>query len=493
MRAWPKHPVIYEINTWVWLAELGRKHGRHVDLGTVPPEEWDAIASLGFDAVWFMGVWERSPAGIEISMRNLGLLEDFRRALPDFSPVDNVGSPYCVRRYVVDGHLGGTEGLAAARRSLSSRRMRLLLDFVPNHVAPDHPWVGQHPDHFIRGSAEDARKDEKSFTEVAGTVFALGRDPFFPAWPDVLQLDAFHPRLRQAVIETLSTIAEQCDGIRCDMAMLLLDEVFERTWGARAGPRPAQDYWRTVIPAIKGKHPGFEFIAEAYWDLEWELQQQGFDHCYDKKLYDRMEHGDAEGIRLHLLADRSYQEGMVRFIENHDEPRAAAAFPPAKARAAAVAVLTLPGARLLHEGQLEGRKVRLPVFLGRRPAEPVDEDLRAFHGRLLGVVARDVFRDGEWRLCDRSGWPDNQTFRSVLAWCWSKGGERYLVVINFGQDAAQARVHVPWEDLGGRTWRLIDTLAGGTYDRSGDEMWGAGLYVDLAPWQCHLFRLESHP
>ncbi len=293
------------------------------------------------------------------------------------------------------------------------------------------------------------------------------------------------------MIETLSEIAEQCDGVRCDMAMLFLNQIFERTWGARAGARPVDDYWASVIPAIKERHPGFKFIAEAYWDLEWELQQQGFDHCYDKKLYDRMEHGDPESVRLHLLADRAYQEGMVRFIENHDEPRAAAAFPSGKARAAAVAVLTLPGAKLLHEGQLEGRKVRLPVFLGRRPAEPVDEDLRAFYGRLLGAVAREVFRDGEWRLCERSGWPDNQTHRSVLAWCWAKAGERYLVVINFGQDAAQARVRVPWEDLGGGTWRLTDTLVGETHERHGDEMLGAGLYVDLAPWQCHLFRLES--
>ncbi len=460
MRAWPRHPDIYEINTWVWLAEMGRKHGRRVNLGTVPREEWDAIASLGFDAVWLMGVWERSPAGIGISMRNSGLLEDFRRALPDFSPEDNVGSPYCVRRYAVDEHLGGTEGLAAARHALATRGLRLLLDFVPNHVAPDHPWVGQHPDYFIRGSAEDARKDEKSFIEVEGAVFALGRDPFFPAWPDVLQLNAFHPGLRRAVIETLSEIADQCDGIRCDMAMLLLNQIFERTWGTRAGPRPADDYWASVIPAIQERHPGFRFIAEAYWDLEWELQQQGFDHCYDKKLYDRMEHGDAENVRLHLLADRAYQDGMVRFIENHDEPRAAAAFPPGKARAAAVAVLTLPGARLLHEGQLEGRKVRLPVFLGRRPEERTDGSLRSFYERLLGVVTRDPFHDGEWRLCERSGWPDNQTHRSVLAWCWAKADDRTLVVINFGQDAAQARVRVPWADLGGKIWRLTDTLAG---------------------------------
>ncbi len=156
MNTWPKYPVIYEINTWVWLGELSRKCGKSVDLATVPEQEWDALATQGFDAVWFMGVWERSPAGIDISMRNQELVEGFRRALPDFTAADNVGSPYCVRRYLVDKHLGGPKGLAAARRKLSERGLRLLLDFVPNHVAPDHPWVGKHPEYFVRGSEDDA-------------------------------------------------------------------------------------------------------------------------------------------------------------------------------------------------------------------------------------------------------------------------------------------------------------------------------------------------
>jgi glycosidase len=489
MKPWPGHPVIYEINTWVWLGELSRKHGRPVDLGTVPAEEWESVAACGADAVWFMGVWERSPAGIAISLRNPGLLEDFHRALPDFEPADNVGSPYCVRNYVVDGRLGGPAGLAAARRELAGRGMRLILDFVPNHVAPDHPWVNEHPGYFVRGDEQDLRDDPASFVEAAGRVFACGRDPFFPAWPDVLQLNAFDPGLRQAALETVLDIAGQCDGVRCDMAMVMLNDVFGRTWGRRAGSRPDEDYWRVLIPAVKAARPDFRFLAEAYWDLEWELQQQGFDACYDKRLYDRMEHEGAGSVRGHLLADRAYQEGMVRFIENHDEPRAAAAFPGGKGRAAAVAVMTLPGFRLLHEGQFEGRRARLPVFLARRPDEPVDPDLADFYTRLLRETSRDAFRNGRWRLCEGSGWPDNQTCRNVLAWCRDGDGERFLVVVNFSSERSQARVQVPWEDLRGGRWRLKDVLADEFFDRSGDEMRNEGVFVDLGPWGCHVFEV----
>jgi hypothetical protein len=491
MKAWPKHPVIYEINTWVWLNELSRKYSRSVTLSTVPKEEWDFLSSLGADAVWFMGVWERSPKGIQVALKNEGLMAEFRRVLPDLRPEDVVGSPYCVRKYVVDAHLGGPEGLAAARNMLRERGLRLILDFVPNHVAPDHPWVTEHPDYFIQGTYDECLREPTAFIAAGGSVFACGRDPYFPAWPDVLQLNAFALGLRKAVIDTTSSIAGQCDGIRCDMAMLVLNNIFERTWGTRAGQRPDKDYWSTIIPAIKSKHPEFRFIAEAYWDLEWELQQQGFDFCYDKKLYDRMEHDNSESIRQHLLADLSYQERLVRFVENHDEPRAAATFPSGKGRAAAVAILTLPGAKLLHEGQFEGMKVRLPVFLGRRPAETIDHDLAAFYGRLLKELNRDVFRNGEWLLCERSGWPDNQGYLNILSWCWAKDEERYLIVINFSDVTSQARVHVPWDELRGKTWRLSDSLSGETYERDGNDMRDSGLHVDLRPWGFHFFCLNS--
>jgi hypothetical protein len=489
MPGWPRYPVLYEINTWVWLSELSLKSGTAVDLGSVPQAEWDAIAKYGFDAVWFMGVWERSPAGIAIANQNPNLLTDFRRALPDFTPEDNVGSPYCIRRYVVDAHLGGGQGLAVARRELSKRGMRLLLDFVPNHVAPDHPWVLEHSDYFIQGTGEEARNDPSSYIEIQGKFYACGRDPNFPPWPDVLQLNAFAPGLRQAAKETVLSIAAQCDGVRCDMAMLVLNQIFARTWGGRAGHPPSTGYWSDVIPAVKSGHPDFCFIAEAYWDLEWELQHQGFDFCYDKRLYDRLEHGEAAGIQLHLGADLAYQEKLVRFLENHDEPRAAAAFSRAGEEAAAVIASSLPGARLLHEGQLEGRKIRLPVFLGRRPAEPVDLGIQTFYEKLLAAIHAPVFHDGGWKLCGCGGWPDNQSCQNLVAWSWVMDNDRRLIVVSLAEHAVQARVLVPWEEIRGATWRLTDAFSGWSCNRDGNEMVATGLYVELEAWGFYFFQI----
>jgi len=497
MNPWPKYPVIYEVNTWAWLNELGQKYGRRVDLGAVPPEEWEYFSGLEIDALWFMGVWERSEAGIEIALRQEDQLAEYQRALPDFARKDVVGSPYCVRRYAVDEQLGGPRGLAVAREELAKRGIRLLLDFVPNHTAQDSPWICSHPEYFIQGDGDDLAKDPLAFFEakVSGSngrvVFACGRDPFFPPWQDVAQVNAFNPGLRRASVETLWSILEQCDGIRCDMAMLLMNAVFEKTWGGRAGEVPVKQYWVEIIDEVRRRFPAAVFIAEAYWDLEWELMQQGFDFCYDKRLYDRLVSGTAGEIRLHLLADMTFQNRLLRFIENHDEPRAAAAFSPRRERCAAVALTTLPGAKLIHDGQIEGRRVKVPVALGRRPLEKPQTSLQSFYHRLLNITGSECFHDGQWKLCDQTGWPDNASWMDILVWCWAKQEERYLIAVNLSDHRSQALIQIPWQDIGGATWKLTDVLSGIEYTRDGDQMRISGLYVDLESWGWHFFRFSS--
>jgi hypothetical protein len=269
-----------------------------------------------------------------------------------------------------------------------------------------------------------------------------------------------------------------------------LTDIFAQTWGERAGERPATEYWDDVIRAVKATHPGFVFLAEAYWDKEWSLQQLGFDFCYDKRLYDRLLHEGAGSVRGHLQADPAYQRRLVRFIENHDEPRAAAAFPAEKERAAAVVASTQMGARLFHEGQFEGRRVKVPVFLARRPPEPPDAGLAEFYRRLLSALRLAPMQAGEWRSCACSGWPDNATCENLVASSWRTDGAWVLVVVNLSAAPAQGRVHPPWSDLGGRTWRLVDVLSGDAYERDGTEMQTTGLYVDLPAWGAHLFSVD---
>jgi hypothetical protein len=487
----PAHPFIYEINTWPWLESVSSDEGRIVDLGSVPTRYWDEIGELGFDAVWLMGVWQRSPIGIDIALSNGDLRDAFQAALPDWRPADVVGSPYCIRDYTVDEHLGGPAGLAIARAALAARGIRLLLDFVPNHVAPEHSWTTQQPELFVTGTQADLDSDPASFIEVAGRVLARGRDPYFPAWPDVVQLDAFAPGLRTAATSTLRMIADQCDGVRCDMAMLLTNDVFSRTWGTRVGPPPNSEYWPTVIDGVHESYPEFLFLAEAYWDMEWALMQQGFDYCYDKRLYDRLAAGEVGQLWQHLLADNGYQNALVRFVENHDEPRAVTAFGSRRAPAVAVAALTQTGARLIHQGQLQGRRVRLPVFLGRFPAEPVDPELEVFYRGLLGALSDPTFRGGRWVLGDRRGWPGNDSFERLVAWSWH-GDTRWLIVVNLSDDTATGLIRAPFADLSGHHWQLVDPTQNITFDRDGADLVD-GLYVELAAWRWHLLRLDPAP
>ena len=258
-----------------------------------------------------------------------------------------------------------------------------------------------------------------------------------------------------------------------------------------AGSAPDEDYWREVIPAVKSSHPEFRFIAEAYWDLELTLLEQGFDACYDKRLYDQLVHGHAESVREHLLRFCAVQDRLVRFIENHDEPRATVVLPASRNHAAAVVVATLPGIRLWHNGQIEGRRIKTPVQLGRRPTELEDQALRQFYLRLSVIASDPALRRGEWLLCEAAGSVDNLTYSNLLAWCWKDGESRWLVVVNYSAEEAQGRVRVPWLDVAGKLWRLVDRLTDVTYDRDGDELSELGLFVRLEAWTCHILCFES--
>jgi len=230
-------------------------------------------------------------------------------------------------------------------------------------------------------------------------------------------------------------------------------EIFQRTWGERSWPTdgsPPVDtpFWPETIGRVKAKNPGFIFMAEVYWDLEWTLMQQGFDYCYDKSLYDRLLSRDAGSVRAHLWADMAYQNKLARFLENHDEPRAAHDFPVPVHQAAAIITYLTPGLRFFHEGQLEGRRVKVSMHLGRRPEEPVDPVLQEFYGKLLACLKRPEVREGHWQLLDvHPAWDGNHSWDRFLAFAWEGDNhQRLLITVNYGP--AQGQCHVAWPFVG---------------------------------------------
>ena len=232
-------------------------------------------------------------------------------------------------------------------------------------------------------------------------------------------------------------------------------------------------------------------MAEVYWDLEWELQQQGFDYTYDKRLYDRLEHGAARPVREHLFASPDFQDRSARFLENHDEPRAAATFAPDVHRAASVVTYFTPGLRFVHQGQREGKRVRIPVHLGRGPAEPRDAEMEHFYEDLLACLRDAAFRLGSWQLLEcRPAWDGNPTHDDFLSFGWSGPGDlRRLVAVNYSGHQSQCYVSLPWGDLAGRSFRLRDRLGPAVYDRHGDDLAARGLFLDLPAWGHHAFEV----
>jgi hypothetical protein len=487
----PRCPALYQLNTRVRLTEIGRGLGRRATLDDIGDAEVDRWAAQGFDWVWLLSVWHTGDAGRRVSLANPDWRREFEATLPDLSDDDVGGSGFAIRGYTVHDALGGDAALQRLRERMRRRGLKLMLDFVPNHLALDHPWVQQHPDRFVQGRAEDLDRAPRNWCRIATpagpTVFAHGRDPSFDGWPDTLQLDWSNPAVHEAMRDELLRIATRCDGVRCDMAMLLEPEVFERTWGRRCEP-----FWPRAIAAVKAEHPGFEFAAEVYWDLEWALQQQGFDHTYDKRLVDRLRAGAARPVREHLQAGLDYQDRLLRFLENHDEPRAAAVFDRDAHVAAALVAYSTPGLRLFHQGQLEGRRLRVSPHLVRAPDEPVDAAIAAFYARLLDALKHPLLRDGRWTLLDcQPAWDGNPTADDFVAWAWTGDAAAWLcAAVNFSPHPSQCFVRLPAARVVGPMHRFIDRIGGVAYDRHGDDLLGRGLYLDLPAWGGHLFEVR---
>jgi Alpha amylase, catalytic domain len=487
----PVHPALYQINTRVWVTALSASVGRQATLDDIPDLELDRIAASGFDWVWFLSVWSTGAAGQRISRGTRKWRGEFERTLPDLREDDIAGSGFAITAYTAHPRLGGDIALSRLRDRMHRRGLRLMLDFVPNHTAVDHPWVEEHVEYYVGATEHDLAQAPQNYATIQGekgvSFLAYGRDPYFPGWPDTLQLNYANPATQAAMIGELEKVADKCDGVRCDMAMLVLPAVFERTWGL--SPEP---FWPKATRRVRERSPGFSFIAEVYWDLEWTVLQQGFDYAYDKRLYDRLRAGQAREAGAHLQAPLDYQKHLARFLENHDESRAATSFARDMHEAAAVITYLSPGLRFFHQGQLDGHRRWISPHLVRAPNEPVDEALQRFYINLLTVLRQPTVRNGEWQLLDcTAAWDGNWTNDCCIAWCWDGAAQRWLIVVNYAANQSQCYVRIRWSDLAGAKVGLRDLMSPAAYERDGADLIARGLYIDLPPWGFQVFDVSS--
>ena len=371
---------IYEINTRVHCSSFDQ----------ITALELAGLAELGFDAVWMMGVWRISDGATKISR---------------ITSEDYEGSPYAVPTYELSRELGGRRHFSQLVKRAHDAGLSVIVDFVSNHMALDSPWITQRPDLFVR-SDTSARKQSTSefFLHRSGEVFAFGRDPYFPPWNDTAQLDYANEALRTRMVEVLKQISRYADGVRCDMAMLVLKDSFRRLWyplitDSSYDQRMPEEFWDQAIKAVKAVNPNFKFIAEAYWDKEDSLRSLGFDLCYEKKLYDGLVAHDLGRVLERLRRDSAALHGSLYFTENHDEPRAASVFGTADNLAAAALILSIPGSVLMHEGQMDGKHERLPVQrIKPLTEEPQDVAMHESYVQLLKITDDDVFKKGDFEL-----------------------------------------------------------------------------------------------
>jgi len=487
------HQQLFEINTRAWLYSLRRKIKRELSLLTIPDDIWIKIIEKGFDWIWLMGVWKHSPLKQEELMKHPGLIKEITNSLPNWDYTDVIGSPYSIDNYELNPHLGQPDDLVLLKRKLNDFGAKLMLDFVPNHFGSASELVLTNPEYFI--STNSAPKEKSLFRHVEtekGTQWvAYGKDPYFPPWTDTFQLNYFNGETRKHMIKLLRKIATVCDGIRCDMAMLCLNDIINTTWGfyfqEQGITSLKSEFWKDTIDIVKSDFSNFVFLAEVYWDLGWNLQQLGFDYTYDKRLYDRLEQGNVELIQGHLNADISYQRKSLRFIENHDEKRAINVFGRERSIAAAIIMGTIPGLSLYHQGQLIGEKIKIPVQLRRKQKELPDMKIQHVYERILEFTNQTIIQNGQWSLLKTST-------RNILAWQWYTPDFNKLavVVVNYAAIPSQGGIFLQLmnEFKDNEYLELRDILNGRIYTRKTEELIQEGLFISLQPYEGHLFNFR---
>ena len=434
------NPNLYEVNTRVLLRTIDTAE-RSATLKDIPDDFWENLASRGIDWVWLLGVWSLREKEIVPDVIPEQMMQEFATILPDLDDADIVGSTFAIDDYTVDPRVGTEEELLELKRTLNDMGIMLMLDFIPNHFGAHTHWLRTHPEYFIEVGESAHNIDSKTFyspVTLPGKYFAHGKDPYFDAWQDTVQVDYTFHGTREWMTEQLARVSFLCDGVRCDMAMLAVQHIFEKTWHDYVKWN-GDDFWPDAIKTIKEANPDFLFLAEVYWDMEAELLELGFDYCYDKTFNDRLL--EPKSLKAHFNADIWYLERTARFLENHDEERIASKLALRQHMAAAALVAFSPGMRFWHMGQWEGRSVKLPVQLNRMPVEScgclmwgehseICQCTAQFYRQLYALTNREELKLGSWERISPMTEEDN----TLLTWQWTLGESVIILAVNYSEE-----------------------------------------------------------
>ena len=544
-RSWMSSLVMVAKHILVWLHQLSAEYDRRIErLDQVPNEALEHLATLGFNGLWMIGLWQRSPA----SQRIKDLCGNPEAA----------ASAYSLTKYVIADELGGEDALEDLRRRAAGYGIRVAADMVPNHTGLDSDWMVEHPDWFIGQrecpfpSYRFEGPDLSSRPEVgvylddhyydrsdAAVVFKRvdrhsgderfiyhGNDGTSMPWNDTAQLDYLNREVWEAVVDTIVGVARRFPIIRFDAAMTLTRRHYQRLWypaPGTAGDIPSraehgmseelfreampEEFWRLVVDRLAAEAPNTLLLAEAFWLMEgYFVRTLGMHRVYNSAFMNMLRDGETEKFRRlikeTLIFDPEILKRYVNFMSNPDELSAIEQFGDGDRYFGTCALMsTLPGLPMYGHGQVEGLAERYGMeYRQSYWDESPRGDLVDRHRRQIAPLLqrREIFADVEhFRLFDLIA-TGGEVEECVLAYCNGAGDARSLVLFNncghgvhgrlelsapFGENLSTTAIGEALEIDGSDVWTCHDELSGNRFLLGPSEVAENGLEIALGPWE----------
>ena len=488
----PKYPSIYQISTRPFLYSLSQQYNKTIKtLREIPEKVFEKFKSKKFDYIWFMGVWQIGEYGLKHDRETKSLISNYQKNLPDYTTDDAIGCPFSIIDYICNKEIcpNGDEDLLYLKKKLNSMGIRLMVDFIPNHFSLDSVLINENKDYFIQAPKNNSNDSNKYFENG----IAYGNMQYSSPWTDVAQLNYYNLETRKMMKKKLLRIAELSDGVRCDMAYIILNDYFYETWKNELNfygwKKPNEEFWSSAIKEVKKSYPDFKFLAEVYGDFYKNLINLGFDYTYDKELLDRFKSGHMDNIRNWISNTDNYNLHLCRFIENHDDNRATEIFGYniKRTNISALAIYTLPGMKFYFQDQWFGYKNKLDVHLRRSKSENKNKETMEFYDKFFNIINKNIFKNGDYTYL----YPEGDSYWRLICISWRNNDneEKLLVVVNYTDEKGWGKVKL--NDISGSGMiQLKELLSGECYERNRDEIRNSGLYVGLDAFSAQIFAYD---